>query len=171
MLLKIIFDEVKYCSLSLSLSLSLYLNLLLSPPSHSLYLSLYLPLSVSLSINLSLPPFLSSPSLPLLSLPFHFSLSQYIYEVHTISFQTFFVWALLLIVPTWNSSPIRSNLLQLQYTCCTVLTTYGRPHRSPLVWPCQWPSSQPLSSPQLSHKRQPLSLGNNQKSQGARSGL
>ena len=26
------------------------------------------------------------------------------YEVHTISFQTFFVWALLLIVHTWNSS-------------------------------------------------------------------
>ena len=33
------------------------------------------------------------------------------YEVHTISFQTFFfVWALLLIVHTWNFSPLRSNL-------------------------------------------------------------
>ena len=74
-----------------------------------------------------------------------------IYEVHTISFQTFFVWALLLIVPTWNSSPLRSNLLQLQYTCCTVPTTSGRPHGSPLVWACKWPSSQLLSSPQLSH--------------------
>ena len=27
------------------------------------------------------------------------------YEVHAISFQTFFIWALLLIVHTWNSSP------------------------------------------------------------------
>ena len=45
----------------------------------------------------------------------------------------------------------RSNLLQLQCTCCTVPTTSGRPHGSPLVWACQWPSSQPLSSPHLSH--------------------
>ena len=74
-----------------------------------------------------------------------------IYEVHTISLQTFFVWALLLIVHTWNSSPLRSNLLHLQCTCCTVPTTSGRPHGSPLVWACQWPSSQPLSSPQLIH--------------------
>ena len=29
----------------------------------------------------------------------------------------FFVWALLLIVHTWNSSPLRSNLLRLQCTC------------------------------------------------------
>ena len=50
-----------------------------------------------------------------------------------------------------HSSPIRSNLLRLQCTCCTVPTTYGRSHESPLVWACQWPSSQPLSSPQLSH--------------------
>ena len=70
---------------------------------------------------------------------------------NTISFQTFFVWALLLIVHTWNSSPIRSNLLWLQCTCCTVPTTFGRPHGSPLVRACQWPSSRPLSSPQLSH--------------------
>ena len=67
------------------------------------------------------------------------------------SFQTFLVWALLLIVHTRNSSPLRSNLLQLQCTCCTVPTTSSRPHRSPLVSACQWPSSQPLSSPQLSH--------------------
>ena len=73
------------------------------------------------------------------------------YEVHTISFQTFFVWALLLLVHTWNSSPLRNNLLQLQCTCCSVPITSGRPHRSLLVWACQWPSSQPLSSPQLSH--------------------
>ena len=86
-------------------------------------------------------------------------------------FQTFFVWALLLIVHTWNSSPLPSNLLQLQCTCCTVPTTSGRPHGSPLVGVCQWPSSQPLSSPQLSHKDKLLSLGNNQKSQGPRSGL
>ena len=70
----------------------------------------------------------------------------YMYEVHTISFLTFFVWALLLIVHIWNSSTLRSNLLRLQWTCCTVPTTSGRPHGSPLVWACQWPSSQPLSS-------------------------
>ena len=70
-----------------------------------------------------------------------------VYKVHTISFQTFFVWALLLTVHTWNSSPLQSNLLQLQYTCCTVPTTSGRPHGSPLVCVCQWPSSQPLLSP------------------------
>ena len=73
------------------------------------------------------------------------------YEVHTIGLQTFFVWALLLIVHIWNSSPLRSNLLRLQCTCCTVPTTSRRPHGSPLVWECQWPSSQPLSSHQLSH--------------------
>ena len=37
------------------------------------------------------------------------------YEVHNISFQTFFVWGLLLIVHTWISSPLRSNLLRLQF--------------------------------------------------------
>ena len=50
------------------------------------------------------------------------------YEVHTISFQTFFVWPLLLIVHTWNSSPLRSNLLRLQCTCCIVPTTSEQPH-------------------------------------------
>ena len=78
-------------------------------------------------------------------------ISIYAYDVHTISFQTFFVWALLLIVHTWNSSPLRSNFLRLQCTCCTVPTNYAKPHGRPLVWACQWPSSQPLSSPQLSH--------------------
>ena len=73
------------------------------------------------------------------------------YEDHKISFQTFFVWAFLLIVYTWNSSPFRGNLLRLQCTCCTIPTTSGRLHGSPLVWACQWPSSQPLSSPQMSH--------------------
>ena len=34
---------------------------------------------------------------------------------------------------------------------CTIPTTSGRAHGSPLVWACQWPLSQPLSSPQLSH--------------------
>ena len=72
-------------------------------------------------------------------------------EVHTISLQTFFVWALLLIVHTWNSSPLRSNLLRRQCTSCTVPTTFSRPHGSPLVLACQWPSSQPLPSLQLSH--------------------
>ena len=75
----------------------------------------------------------------------------YIYEVHTISFQTFSVWGLLVIAHTWNSSPLRNNLLQLKCTCCTVPTTSSRPHGTPLVWACQWPSSKSLSSPQLSH--------------------
>ena len=56
-----------------------------------------------------------------------------------------------MIVHKWNSSPLRCNLLRLQCTCCTVQTTSGRPHGSPLVWACQWPSARPLSSPQLSH--------------------
>ena len=73
------------------------------------------------------------------------------YEGHTISFQTFFVWTLLLIVHTWNSSPLPSNLFRLQWTCCTVPTTSGRPHGIPLVWVCLCPSSQPLLSSQLSH--------------------
>ena len=65
-------------------------------------------------------------------------------------FPDFFVWALLLIVHTRNSSPLRSNPLR-QCTSCTVPTTSGWPHGSPLVWACQWPSSQPISSPQFSH--------------------
>ena len=74
-----------------------------------------------------------------------------IYEVHTISFQTFFfVWVILLILHTWNSSPLRSNLFRLQCNCFTVRAS-ARPHGSPLVWACQWPSSQPLSPPQLCH--------------------
>ena len=36
---------------------------------------------------------------------------------------------------------LRSNLLRLQCTCCTVPTTSRRPHGSPLVWACQWPPS------------------------------
>ena len=82
-----------------------------------------------------------------------------VYEVHTIFFQTFFVWALLLIVHTWNSSPLRSNLPRLQCTCCTVPTTSGRPQRSPRMWTSQWPSSQPLSYPQLSHNDSLWALG------------
>ena len=57
----------------------------------------------------------------------------------------------MLIVHIWNSSLLRSSLLRLQCTSCTVSTTSGRPHGSPLEWACQWPSSQPLSSHQLSH--------------------
>ena len=83
----------------------------------------------------------------------------YTYKVHTMSFQTFFVWALLLIIHTWNSRPLRRNLLLLQCTCCTVPITSRRPHRSPLVWACQRPSSQPLSSPQLSHNDSLWALG------------
>ena len=63
----------------------------------------------------------------------------YIYRRSLKSFQTFFVWALLLIVHTWNSSPLRNNIPRLQCTC-TLTTTSGSPHRRPLVWACQWPS-------------------------------
>ena len=56
-----------------------------------------------------------------------------------------------IILHTWNSSPLRSNLLRLQCTCCTVPKTTERTHGSALLWACQWSSSQPLSSPQLSH--------------------
>ena len=55
------------------------------------------------------------------------------------------------IVHSWNSSPLRSDPLRLQCTCCTVPTTSGTPHGSPLMWACQWLLSQPLSSPQLFH--------------------
>ena len=79
--------------------------------------------------------------------------------MHKIRFQTFFVWALLLIVHTWNSSPLQNNIPRLQCTCCTVPTTSGTLHGSPLVWVCQWPSSQPLSSPQLSHNDSLWALG------------
>ena len=75
----------------------------------------------------------------------------YIYEDHKLSFQTFLVWALLLMVHIWNSSPLWSNLFRLKWTCCTVTTTSGTPHGSLLMWAYQWPSSQPLSSPQFSH--------------------
>ena len=61
------------------------------------------------------------------------------------------MWAFLLVVHTWNSSTLRSNLLRLQFTCCTVPTTSGTPHGNTFVWTCQWPSSQPLSSLRLSH--------------------
>ena len=44
-----------------------------------------------------------------------------------VKFPDFFVWALLLIVNTWNSSLLRSNHLQLQCTCCTIPTTSERP--------------------------------------------
>ena len=74
-------------------------------------------------------------------------------------YNRFFVWALLLIVHTWNSSPLRSNLLQLQCTRCAVPTTSWRPHGSPLVWACQWPSSQLLLFPQLSHNDSLWALG------------
>ena len=39
----------------------------------------------------------------------------YIYKVRTIIFQTYFVWKLSLIVNTWNSSSVRSNLLRRQF--------------------------------------------------------
>ena len=88
---------------------------------------------------------------PTKSLPCRKTVSVLYTRIIKKSFQTFFVWALLLIVHTWNTSSLRSNLLRLQCTCSTVPTTSGGSHGSPLVWACQWPSSQPLSSPQLSN--------------------
>ena len=61
-----------------------------------------------------------------------------------ISFQTFFIWALLLIVPF---EVISSG-------CNALVVVFQQLLEGPtevLVWACQWPSSQPLSSPQLSH--------------------
>ena len=79
-------------------------------------------------------------------------LAAYIYTRGYLNmFPDFFVWELLLIVYTGNSSSLRSNLLRMQCTACTVPTTSGRPHRSLLVSACQWPSSKPLSSSQFSH--------------------
>ena len=43
---------------------------------------------------------------------------------------TFFVWALLLIVHTWNSSSLRSNLLRLQFTCTVPKTFWKAPWKS-----------------------------------------
>ena len=73
-----------------------------------------------------------------------------------------------MIVHTWNSGLLRSNLLRLQCTCCTVPTSSGKPHGSPLVWAGQWPSSQPLSSPQLSHNDSlwPWGITRNHREQG-----
>ena len=64
-----------------------------------------------------------------------------------------------MIVHTWNSSPLRSNLLRRKCTCRNVPTTSGRPHGSTLVWVCQWPSTQPLSSHQLSNNDSLWDLG------------
>ena len=52
-------------------------------------------------------------------------------------FPDFFVSELLLIVHPWNSSPLRSNLLRLQCTCCTVPTTSERLHGSSFMWAYQ----------------------------------
>ena len=48
-------------------------------------------------------------------------------------FPDFFVLALLLIVHTRNSSPLRSNLFQLLYARCAVPTTSARSHGSPIA--------------------------------------
>ena len=108
-----------------------------------LAVSLFRPLYVSLFISIYLSIYLSH----FLSFSVYSDLRGSLNKFPDI----FFVWALLLIVHTWNSSLLPSNLLQLQCTCCTIPTTSARPHWSPLVSACQWPSSQPLSSPHMSH--------------------
>ena len=65
-----------------------------------------------------------------------------IYEGPSISFQTFFIWALCLIVHTWNSSPLQSNLLRLHcpvsWGCriCRLLLCRGvrTPQRVSWIW-------------------------------------
>ena len=82
------------------------------------------------------------------------------YEVHEISFQTFSLCALLLIVHTHETLvPFEVISSGCNALVCTVPPTFGRSHRSSLVWVCQWPSSQPLSSPQLSHNDSLWALG------------
>ena len=57
--------------------------------------------------------------------PLFTSIYIYIRDAYD-KFPDFFSYGgLLLIVHTWNSSPLWSNLLQLQCTCCTVPTTSG----------------------------------------------
>ena len=73
----------------------------------------------------------------------------HMYEVLLVSFRTFLIWPLFFTRHTLNSSPLQSTLLWLQYTCCTVPPTSGRPPGSPPVWTYPRPSSQPLSSPQF----------------------
>ena len=72
-----------------------------------------------------------------------------------------------MIVHTWN---LRSNLLRLQCSCCTVPTTSGRPlwKSSRVSVSLTFVTASFVSS--IVSPRQPLSLGNNQKSQEARSG-
>ena len=94
----------------------------------------------------------------------------YISEGQTISFQTFFVWALLLIVHTWNSSPLRSNLLRLQCPCTVLNNFWKAPWKSSCVSVSMTFLTDSFISSIVS-LRQPLSLGNNLKSQGPTSGL
>ena len=48
------------------------------------------------------------------------------YEDHRNKFPDFFCMVFLLIVHTWHSSPLRSNLLRLQCTYCTIPTTSAK---------------------------------------------
>ena len=80
-------------------------------------------------------------------------------------FTDFFVRALLLIVHTWNSCPLRSNLLGIQCTCCTVLTTSGRLHGSPLCVSVSMIFVRASLISSIVSYRHPL---NNQKSQAGR---
>ena len=56
-----------------------------------------------------------------------YSLAKWNIQGSLNEFPDFFVWALSLIVHTWNSGPLQSNLLWLQCVCCTITTTSGRP--------------------------------------------
>ena len=79
-------------------------------------------------------------------------------------FPDFFVWALLLIVHKWNSSPLPSNALIVSFQ-----QLLGGPMEVPMCEPII-DLRHSLISSTVSY-RQPLSLGNYQKSQGAKSGL
>ena len=110
----------------------------------------YYPGSLSLSLSLSIYIYIYICVCVCVCVYIYIYIYIYIRESLN-KFLDFFRMGILLIVHTWNSSPLRCNLLRLQCTCSTVPTTSGRPHGSPLVWAYQWPSSQPPSPPQLSH--------------------
>ena len=112
-----------YLSIYLSIYLFIYLSIYLFQSVH-IYLSVYLSICSSIYLFKSVHIYLSIYlSIYLMSIILRGSLNK---------FPDFFVWALLLIVHPWNSSPLRSNLLRLQCTCL---------YRSNNFCRAQWESS------------------------------